>query len=792
MKFITNIFRIENLSALSAQYRVFDIKGLNKGKDYQENKQFLIKKFSHTLRHPVTIIEINNEPKLIVKNDIDILQKISPEFDAGRLYFHFYLTDKVFDIDFQNPSEEVKKICLRFLQFDLNGQLKRNPNLWQAGTGEPFFLKTSDVQDGISIYKGFTFRVIELPESGFGVSIDVTRKFASAKPLPYYLSKEEFDKKYKKKTLIYQYKDWYEIKVMELDDFNVSEYKIESVSLIDFVRNEIPKPHSPQLANMPYDSSTLIYYNNSLNSMRVPSGLCYEVLDFQDTNNPEINRKSIIPPIKRFSEILEVRKQYFSALKYGKSVLKLSDKTLEIPNKSFSFPSFELGNSKVLSLSDLKQNESDLPSRLAKLRLINILNPDIGFYSKSVLPNQFIVLPRSVSDTQGDVFLDMLIDTVNNMYPNDTYKPDVIIYEDKHKKGTDYIEIGLHIVNSVKNEFSKTKPGYGFVMIPRYEKQTKREHDRLGALIIRELKKEKINSSIIHDNTIRECFGYKTTSEGKTRYYLRDEKRKKFEGYVRGVAINKVLLNSNKIPFVLHEPLNADLTIGIDVKHHTAGFTIIDKYCKNIRTEFDESSNKEKLTADQIKSLIYKIVKDEITVEPKSNIKKIVIHRDGRLFDTELEGLLMGLKQLQHEMYLSPEAEVNVVEIPKTSLYSVRVFCLNWDTKSNRSVIENPPNGLYFFFKNEAFLCTTGKEFSQHSGTSNLLNVKFNYGEMRHEELLSDLFKLSTLAFTKPDDCSRVPITIKMNDIKLSDTASEYDEDSFRQLEIIKSELNIE
>ncbi len=792
MKFISNIFKIENLSELSAQYRVFEIKGLKKGKDYQENKQFIIKKFSHTLRHPVTIVEIENEPKLIVKNDNDILQKIGTEYDAGRLYLHFYLTDRVFDINFQNPSEEVKKICLRFLQFDINGQLKRNPNLWQAGTGEPFFLKTSDIQDGIAIYNGFSFRVIELPTSGFGISIDVTRKFASAKPLPYYLTKEEFDKKYKKKTLIYQYKDWYEIKAIELDDFNVGEFKIDGVTLIDFVRNEIPKPHSPQLANMPNDSSTLIYYNSNTNSLRVPSGLCYEVLDFQDTNNPEINRKSIIPPNKRFSEILDARKQFFSTIKFGKSVLKLSDKTLEIPNNSFSFPSFELGNRKVLSLSDLKQNESDLPSRLAKLRLMNILNPDVGFYSKSVFPNQFIVLPRSVSDTQGDVFLDKLIETVNNMYPADTYNPDVIKYEDKHKKGTDYIEIGLHIVNSVRNGYSKTKPGYGFVMIPRYEKQTKREHDRLGALIIRELKKGKIYCSIIHDNTIRECFGYKTTTEGKTQYFLKDEKRKKFEGYVRGVAINKVLLNCNKIPFVLNEPLNADLTIGIDVKHHTAGFTIIDKFCKNIRTEFDESSNKEKLTADQIKSWIYKIIKDEISFEPQSNIKEIVIHRDGRLFDSELEGLVMGLKQLQQELYLSQEAEVNVVEIPKTSLYSVRVFCLNWDARNNRSVIENPPNGLFCFFKDEAFLCTTGKEFSQHSGTSNLLNIKFSYGKMGQKELLNDLFNLSTLAYTKPDDCSRVPITIKMNDIKLSDTASEYDEDSFRQLEIIKSELNIE
>ncbi|WHZ06851.1 MAG: hypothetical protein OJF59_000604 [Cytophagales bacterium] len=792
MKYITNIFKIENPSEISAQYRAFDIKGLKQGKDYQENKQFLIRKFSNSLRHPVTIVEINSEPKLIVKNDSTILSKIKTENEMGRLYFHLYLSDKVFDIDFVNPSDEVKKICLRFLQFDLNGELRRNSNLWQPGAGEPFFLKTPEIQDGIAIYKGFTFRVIELPSGGFGISIDATRKFASASPLPYYLTKEEFDKRYKKKTLIYQYKDWYEIKAMEFDDFNVGEYKIEGVSLIDFVRNAIPRPHAPELANLPNDSASLIYYGSNMSPMRVPAGLCYEVLDFQDTNNGAINRKSIIPPNIRFSEIMDFKRMFFISIKYGNAILKFSEKTLEVPNKVFNFPSFELGNNNIVSKGDFKPNELDLPSKIAKTRLHRLLNPEIGFYSKSPLPNQIIVLPRSVSDTKGEVFLNMVRGTVNTMYPNDNYAPHVIVYEDKFKLGTDYLEVGKQIVNAVKSNFSKTPPGYGFVMIPRLERKAKREHDKLGALIIRELKKVGINCSIIHDDTIRECFGYKNTPDGKVQYFIKPERQRKFEGYVRGVAINKVLLNSNKWPFVLNEPITSDLIIGIDVKHHTAGFTIIDKHGKNIRTETDETSNKEKLTSDQLKSWLYKIVKDEIQIDSKTKILNITIHRDGRLFDTELEGLLQGLKQLQDEMLLSCDAGINILEIPKSSLYSVRVFGLNYDTQKKKAFIENAPNGLNCYFNGEAFLCSTGKEFALHSGTSNLLNVKFAYGKMSHEDLLSDLFKLTTLAFTKPDDCSRVPLTIKMNDIKLSDAASEYDEDAYRQLEILKSELNIE
>jgi hypothetical protein len=50
------------------------------------------------------------------------------------------------------------------------------------------------------------------------------------------------------------------------------------------------------------------------------------------------------------------------------------------------------------------------------------------------------------------------------------------------------------------------------------------------------------------------------------------------------------------------------------------------------------------------------------------------------------------------------------------------------------------------------------------------------------EEALRDVFYLSTLAFTKPDFCSRLPVTTKLLDNRLRDQASEYDEDEHQDL----------
>ena len=46
-----------------------------------------------------------------------------------------------------------------------------------------------------------------------------------------------------------------------------------------------------------------------------------------------------------------------------------------------------------------------------------------------------------------------------------------------------------------------------------------------------------------------------------------------------------MLLTNEKWPFVLATPLHADLTVGIDVKQNTAGFTVVGRLGNNVRRE---------------------------------------------------------------------------------------------------------------------------------------------------------------------------------------------------------------
>jgi argonaute-like protein implicated in RNA metabolism and viral defense len=116
-----------------------------------------------------------------------------------------------------------------------------------------------------------------------------------------------------------------------------------------------------------------------------------------------------------------------------------------------------------------------------------------------------------------------------------------------------------------------------------------------------------------------------------------------------------------------------------------------------------------------------------------------------------------------------------MLEITKTGLAPVRVF----DVVKNGSITEtrNPEVGTYWAAtERDAYLLTTGRAFS-HPGTCNPLHVHIVEGGMPIEKLLEDVYSLSCLAWTRPEDCSRVPATIKLADIRLTENAGGYDED---------------
>lgn len=70
--FETNVFPITNLADLSAEYRLYRIRGLNPDQDeYYSNREILKRRLSYLLRKPVTVIDREELPHLVVRADAD-------------------------------------------------------------------------------------------------------------------------------------------------------------------------------------------------------------------------------------------------------------------------------------------------------------------------------------------------------------------------------------------------------------------------------------------------------------------------------------------------------------------------------------------------------------------------------------------------------------------------------------------------------------------------------------------------------------------------------------------------
>ncbi|MEL7421865.1 MAG: hypothetical protein AAFN81_02685, partial [Bacteroidota bacterium] len=304
---ITNIFPLLNLDTLDEYYTLFEIKATPSINEV--DKQQIIKKLSYQLKHPVTIINYDEKPHLVLLNDQDVIDRLEERFRLVRKLAKFSPTNKVIKLDFSDSSPEVKKICRRVLGFALQGYLSRSHKLWQPSSGQPYFRYSCDKTiKGIDIFKGFSARIVDTPDNGFGVAIDISTRYVSNSPYPLYLNSGKFSRDYKGNHCLYKFGNrWYEISPHSISDDNVSEVEIpygdEYIPLLSYIRRESSHTNSPELADLPEDASVLVYKTNTDERRCVPAGMCFKVYDTDSLPAGNIHRNSILLPHIRLSEV---------------------------------------------------------------------------------------------------------------------------------------------------------------------------------------------------------------------------------------------------------------------------------------------------------------------------------------------------------------------------------------------------------------------------------------------------------------------------------------------------------
>lgn len=769
----TNIFPIQNLNDLTLQYDTYRVRGLRRDQDeYFQNRDALTRDLSYKLKVPVLVVERDDGPYLVVPGGA---ANVPQKFPLVRTFVYLDKVESGIPLDFNARNPESDAICLRFIQFMMQAPLFGNIRLWQPSSGMGFFEKTPfEEANGIGRYRGFGARAAITPAGRFGMCVDVHSKYLRTGSLPVRLNRMTF-RQFQGQRCVYRYgHQWYEIKIESLSDLTVSEEQIKAaegpVSLLEFIARESRKPLPAELASLPHDASVIRYRNNRGEDRAAPSGLCHLVCDTQEN---ELHKAAILPPHIRREQANLFVAEYLAELRFNNVRLRVSHEPERVEQKFFRVPDFEFGNGRKLSVRGTPgANQVSLDS-LGRKRIDLLRDSHAGFYVQEKFRRQYLILPQSVWESWGGRFAADLRQAVDNLYPEGGgYTPEVITYKDRGPRT--YRDQGKAILEAVGNHFMES--AYALVMLHHTTDRKTREHDLLAAMVIRELRAKDIYAAVNHSEVGERSYVMVSGRDGTPRYEVRDNQRSRFMGYLRNVALNKVLLTNNFWPFILATPLYAEITIGIDVKNQTAGFTIIGQSGSFVKSQCYTSRQKEKLLKAQVFTHLADIIRDEKNRLGRS-VQSVVIHRDGRCFQSEVDGATAALEKLKKEGVVAADGTLTILEISKSAPVRLRLYEVQ-RTHGSRPYVQNPQVGLYTIInRNEGFLCSTGRAFARR-GTVQPLHVRCVLEGMPFVQALEDVYALTTLAWTRPEDCSRYPVTIKLTDRWLGEEASEFDEEA--------------
>ncbi|MDE2845216.1 MAG: hypothetical protein OXO51_00760 [Gemmatimonadota bacterium] len=460
--------------------------------------------------------------------------------------------------------------------------------------------------------------------------------------------------------------------------------------------------------------------------------------------------------------------------------LEVSHTPISVSRKVFQAPDIEFGGGQILSVRGTPGANPTTTDSLGKERQRLLMREDAGFFVKRPLGQQFLIVPESVYKTWGKQYIEELKQMVERLYGQAErddvlpdipfYDPKIVIYNDCDT-GRTYAELGLAILDAAVKH--RVRGGYGLVMIHDATDREVRQEDQLAAMLSQQFWEQfDTRVTVNHTQAGNECYNAVNGRFGA--YIANPKKRGKLNGYLRNVALNKILLNNEIWPFVLATPLHADVTVGLDVKRNTVGLTVVSNGGRNIATLCRRSNQREKLTRRQIATLLTELLRQ---MAEEQVVKEIVIHRDGLSFQSEIDGAIDAKTTLQKEGLLPCDARITILDVSKTAMAQVRLFDVK-RTNGRAPWIENPQNGMYIYLgEQDAYLCSTGREF-KHRGTSQLLHVSYALPGLPFEQALEDLYYLTTLTWSKPDDCSRYPVTMKLTDRWLWQDATEYNQDA--------------
>ncbi len=758
-----SMFEITNLDELSTQYRLLEVTNLPRGDSYDKNVNKLTTGIAYEIQKPVALVRQEDRHFVALPGD-SRLPKLSRPLMPHVV--ELVPQDSTNDLDFKALDDVSAPIAISWLQYAIRSELYRDRRLW--GAGRAYYQKQATRPDpacDVDLYPGFTWSLVRTGDGKLMVAVDLTARYVDGRWLNERIGRDSAKPAdYLYRHCLYQFgRDWFVIQLWGISDRSISKQVFQPpgendpIDVYSYTRRRWSKNPPKAVRELDPDDPAVIYRYPGSGAERYGAlSLCKLTLRTDDRRVSRIHHHSIVAPQARLDRIARVVEDHLSSARLGGVPIRVSSEPDQRERRVFAVPAQRFGDGRVVAVNDhVPESATDVVALedLGRRRLNLVLDSTLRLGGSEPFDAQYIFLPRSAS---RDILLDFqprFEAAMREISGDPNYSVTRVVYDDR---GATSLRKQIAAIVSAKDQ-SRITRGYAMLVLPEKAKPD------LHNYIKRELWPD-VQFQCATVNKIARH--YERAGDG---FQVRRKKEGVLRSYVRNVALGMMMVNRRWL-WSLEEPLHHDVHIGIDVLNGMAGVTFVYDRGRSIVFRAFPCKQKERLSSRQMRDLLVNSLPDDLTragVRPRS----LLIHRDGKTYASELNGLERAVTELTELGVLPSDVVVGAVDIRKATADSLRIFGGSPQSK------QNPTVGAYCVISDtQGVIATTGHPF-RFDGTAKPLTAVIVRGEFNIQDVLEDIFALSQLAFSAPDKCSRLPISIKLDDDLLEPIASGADEE---------------
>lgn len=676
---------------------------------------------------------------------------------------HIELVDEVKELDAFNTSGNERELICRMLERPFSDRLQKLTEEYWRTEWTLFFKQQPENKDNkidiLNAFRGLKFKIVIIEEKGIYLSADIRTKYISRKSLKEYSEDEMRDilkdhlllKKIEKRhTLL---RDNGNVKIpcqfIQFTDKAVSDFTFSINEKEQTIFNYY-KQRYPNIRLNPLEKTVLVCDRGRQDNIRgVPISRLFPVFksDFDGFRKCSI-RPSLTPEERK--QCIEYFLKDFNDIPYGENKLSV-EKTFSITERTvFIPPRLVFGNNYIVSAFETTQDLNN-PSRFDTniSRWSSMKMPALysaGPYLDLALPDIVFIYPKTLQRQSRESFCEKILNELSKQ----THKKISIIRKIPYETGG-WEKTGnslCNIANVIKVEYPNT-----LALVVLWQGFNDGVYGRLKKTIsplLSQCVSEKTLNKIVYDYT-----GANANS------------------CLRNLALG-ILIEAGIKPWVIEDPLNHDIHIGIDLLYGTFGYHVIyGPGGRLIERYYGQNAKRgrmyEALRTNILRQQLYNTIS---TIVGRGYIpQSILIHRDGRWWPSESIAMHQAIERLKQEKKVPGDISCAAVEIRKHHM-PIRLFTYNCKYEYDKLVecgLQNPLPGTYLRLdRNRVILTSTGKpgswDRSGRTAGTILIELVDEIGEFDIIKIAEDVFRLTQLNWSSPDIEIGLPVTIRWAD----------------------------